>query len=242
MESFETFRDLAFKGILSDAFKSFPKRVEQVLEREGWQHFTDFMAAVERSGRVLLQFEGKPSEKMIEEHGLETAVKLMRNIVNTTTMNHLLSGAFFGAQGVEVDRNLTAEAMAPLGIESWYGFSMSVLNISLMEYAEMTQGGTPLDSAHPETLLFIGLKDSPATAEVMNKVMKAFGMSTVQHLTAAFSSFLAGELTIEDLDRSLGAPELLTEFVNRSPSNPHKGIVFSAVDNPMSLGYAGVHL
>jgi hypothetical protein len=154
-------------------------------------------------------------------------------------MTQLLSGAFFGIQEGDVDRSLAAAAMASLRIESWYAFSMHILTLSLAAYSEMTGGKTPLDTAQPDTLLFVGLMDSVPTAEIMNQVMKSFGMPTVQHLTAAFSAFLAGELTVEDLDRSIGDPALLTEIVNRCPSNPYKGIVFSTVDNPMSLGYAG---
>lgn len=239
---FEPFRDATFRVILSRAFKAFPKRVDEILARENWNHFTDFMAAVERSGRVLFQFEGKLSVKLIEIHGADAAIKTMYNIANTNAMNQLLSGAFFGIQEGEVDRRLSGEAMASLGIESWYNFSMHILNWALAAYSEMSGGKTPLDTAQPETLLFMGLTDSVPTPETMNKVMKAFGMPTVEHLTAAFSAFLPGELTVEDLDHSIGDPALLTELVNRCPSNPHKGIVFSAVDNPMSLGYAGASI
>lgn len=239
---FEIIRDAAFKNTLSRAFKAFPRKVDQILASENWNHFTDFMAAVERSGRVLFQFEGKWNEKAIKEHGHETALKLMYNVANTNAMNQLLSGAFFGEQAGEVDRGLAAEAMAQLGIESWYSFSMYILNWSLAAYSEIRGGKTPLDTAQPETLLFMGLTDIAPMAETMNKVMRAFGMPTVQHLTAAFSAFLAGELTVEDLDRSIGDPALLTDLVNRCPSNPHKGIVFSVVDNPMALGYAGASI
>jgi hypothetical protein len=238
--SFEPIRDAAFKNTLSRAFKAFPRKVDQILAAENWNHFTDFMAAVERSGRVLFQFgEAKWDQKVIEEHGHETALKLSYNIVNTKAMNQLLSGAFFGIQGGDVDRTLAAAAMASLRIESWYAFSMHILTLSLAAYSEMTGGETPLDTAQPDTLLFMSLTDMAPSAAVMNKVMKAFGMPTIQHLKAAFSAFLAGELTVENLDRSIGDPALLTEIVNRCPSNPYKGIVFSAVDNPMALGYAG---
>jgi hypothetical protein len=65
----------------------------------------------------------------------------------------------------------------------------------------------------------------------MHKLTQAFGLPTPAHLIALSSAFWSGDLTIEDLDISIGEPDLLTELVNRCPSNPYKGIVFSAVDN-----------
>lgn len=238
---FEIFRDLAFKGILSDAFKSFPKRVEQILERESWEHFTDFMAAVERSGKVLFQFEGKPSAKTIEKLGLDAALKQMWGIANTNAMHHLLSEAFFGNQEGDVDRGLSRKALFPMGITTWHTFSMAVLEQALLFYAVATGGETPEDTAQPVTLLFRRLTET-ATPEIMYQVIKAFGLSSEQHLAALSSAFWSGDLTVEDLDRSIGDPDLLTQLVNRSPSNPHKGIVFSAVESSPSMGYAEAFL
>lgn len=241
MTPFEPLRDAGFKSILSDAFKSFPKRVDEVLAREGWDHFTDFMGAVARSGKVLFQFEGQPSAKTIEKYGVDAAIDQMRGIANTNAMNQLLSGAFFGIQEGQVDRGLSREALFPMGITTWHTFSMAVLEKALLYYALATGGMTPMDTAKPESLLFYGLPQSQ-TPEVINKLVQAFGLPTTQHLIALSSAFWSGDLTIEDLDRSVGDPELLTELVNRAPSNPHKGIVFSSVDKPMSMGYAGAHL
>lgn len=225
---FEPFRDLAFKSILSDVFKAFPKKVDQILAREGWHHFVDFMGAVERSGRVIMQFEGPPRAEMLKKSG-DTALRIL-GIANTNAMNQLLSGAFFGIQEGNPDRNLSSEALFPIGVTTWHTFSMFVLEVALQAYAEATDGKTPMDAASPDSLLFFGLPNSQ-TPEVMHKLSLAFGLPTPAHLIALSSAFWSGDLTIEDLDISIGDPDLLTELVNRCPSNPHKGIVFSAVDN-----------
>ena len=224
---FEPFRDLAFKSILSDAFKAFPRKVEQILAQEKWRHFVDFMAAVERSGRVLLQFEGPPRAEMNKKSG-DTQLRIF-GIANTNAMNQLLSGAFFGIQEGNPDRNLSSKALFPLGVTTWHTFSMYVLEVALQAYAESTGGMTPMDAAKPDSLLFFGLPNSQ-TPEVMHKLSLAFGLPTPAHLIALSSAFWSGDLTIEDLDISIGEPDLLTELVNRCPSNPHKGIVFSAVE------------
>lgn len=225
---FEPYRDVAFKSILSNAFKAFPKKVEEILSREGWTHFTDFMAAVERSGRLLLRFEGPP--------GVESGRSALRilGVANTNAMNQLLSGAFFGIQNGNPDRNLSSAALFPLGVTTWHTFSMFVLEVALQAYAESTGGKTPMDVAKPDSLLFFGLPNSQ-TPEVINKLTKAFGLPTPAHLIALSSAFWSGDLTIEDLDYSVGNPELLTELVNRCPSNPHKGIVFADVENQSQL-------
>lgn len=228
---FSYFRDLAFKSILSTAFKAFPKKIEEVLAREGWQKFVDFMAAVERSGRVLMQFEGRPRAKTVEEHGADAAVQEMLSIANTDALNQLLSGAFFGEQNGEIDRSLARKALFDLGIPSWHSFSMAVMEIALQGYAEATEGKTPMDTANPDTLLFYGLPQTHSE-EVILKVTKAFGLPSPRHLIALSEVFWSGDLTMEDLDRAIGDPELLTEMVNRCPSNPFKGIVFSGMDNP----------
>lgn len=233
---FEPFRDIAFQSILSNAFKAFPKKVKEILSRERWTHFTDFMAAVERSGRLLLQFEGPPRVDMVKKSG-RSALQIL-GIANTNAMNQLLSGAFFGIQDGNPDRNLSSAALFPLGITTWHTFSMAVLEVALLAFSEKYKGATPVDLAKPDTLLFYGLAQTQ-TPEVIAKVAIAFGLPTPQHLIALSSAFWSGDLTMEDLDRSVGRPERLTELVNRCPSNPHKDIVFSDVDNPVSLGYAG---
>jgi len=231
---FEPFRDLAFKSILSDAFKAFPKKVDQILAREGWHHFVDFMGAVERSGRVLMQFEGPPRAEMLKKSG-DTALRIL-GIANTNAMNQLLSGAFFGVQEGNPDRNLSSKALFPIGVTTWHTFSMYVLEVALQAYAESTGGMTPMDAAKPDTLLFHGfaqetMQQAPNLEEKALKIAKAFGLPTPAHLIALSSAFWSGDLTLEDLDISIDDPGLLTEIVNRCPSNPYKGIVFSAVDN-----------
>lgn len=228
---FEYFRDLAYRNILSTAFKAFPKKVEEILARKGWHKFVDFMREVEHMGRVLMQFEGKPRVKTIEKHGLTAAVDQMLAIANTDAMNQLLSEAFYGMKNEEVDRGFSRAALFDLGITTWHTFSMAVLETALLGYAAATEGKTPMDVASSDTLLFYGLPQSHSE-EVMMKVSKVFGLPTPQHLIALSSSFWSGDLTMENLDRAAGNPEMLTEMVNRCPSNPHKGIVFSAVDNP----------
>jgi hypothetical protein len=235
---FEYFRDVAFKSILSSAFKFFPKTVEQILTNEGWQKFTDFMAAVERSGRVLLQFEGKPRAKTVKKYGQDAALSEMLGIANTDAMNQLLSGAFYGKQGGEVDRGLSRAALFNFGITTWHTLSLAVMETALLGYSEATGGKTPMDVASPDTLLFHGLRENPPE-EVMAKVSKVFGLPTRGHLIVLSEVVWSGDLTLEELDIAIGNPELLTEMVNRCPSNPRKGIVFSAIDNPPRSGYAG---
>lgn len=225
---FEPFRDVAFKAILSEAFKAFPKKVDEVLKREGWQHFVDFMAAVERSGRVLLQFEGPPKAEMLEKSGRDAL--LILGIANTNAMNQLLSGAFFGIQEGNPDRNLSSAALFDIGVTSWRTFSMIVLEEAVAGFFAISGGMTPKDLAQPDTLLFEALPQANNT-EIMVKLAKAFGLPTPQHLIALSSAFYSGDLTTEDLDISIGDPELLTQLVNRCPSNPYKGIVFSAVES-----------
>jgi hypothetical protein len=227
---FEPFRDIGFRSILSIAFKTFPNKVKEILGKEGWDHFTDFMAAVERRGRVLFQFEGKPSAKTLEDHGMEGVISRMWSTANNNAMFDLLSAAFFGMPEGEADRSLSRKALFDMGITSWHTFSMAVLEFALLGFAEKYQGATPMDVAKPDTLLFYGLPQTQ-TPEAMTKVAKAFGLPTPQHLIALSSAFWSGDLTMEDLDRSVGRPEMLTELVNRAPSNPHKDIVFADVEN-----------
>lgn len=234
---FEFFRDLAFHSILSAAFKFSQKTVKQILVNEGWQKYTDFMAAVERSGRVLLQFEGKPRAKTVKKYGQDAALSQMLDIANTDAMNLLLSGAFYGIQGGQVDRGLARAAIFNVGITTWHTFSMAVMDTALLEYSQATGGKTPMDVASPDTLLFHGLRENPPE-EVMAKVSKVFGLPTIVHLIVLSKVLWSGDLTMEELDLAIGNPELLTEMVNRCPSNPHKGIVFSAIDNPPRSGYA----
>jgi hypothetical protein len=171
---------------------------------------------------------------MIKEHGLDGAISQMLATANSNAMNQLLSGAFFGIQEGHVDRALSRKALFDMGITSWHTFSMAVLEGALLTFSQMTDGKTPMDLAKPDTLLFYGLPNSQTT-EVMNKLTQAFGLPTPAHLIALSSVFWSGDLTMEDLDVSIGDPELLTELVNRCPSNPHKGIVFSTVENRSSI-------
>lgn len=53
-----------------------------------------------------------------------------------------------------------------------------------------------------------------------------FWITDQQHYEALYYPIRAGEITLKDLDRVLGDPEAITKLVNKSPSNPHKGIVF----------------
>lgn len=235
---FEYFRDLGFKSILSTAFKAFPKKVEEILARRDWRKFVDFMAAVEEQGRVLLQLEGKPRVKTIEKHGPDAAFIQMLSIANTDAMNQLLSDAFYGVQEQETDRGFARAALFDLGITTWHTFSMAVMETALLGYSQATGGKTPMDVASPDTLLFHGLRVDPPEG-VINKVSKVFGCTSIGHLIVLSEVFWSGDLTMEELDLTIGNPELLTQMVNRCPSNPHKGIVFSSIDNPPRSGYAG---
>jgi hypothetical protein len=233
MPSLEDLRTVVFKAILSKAFDVSLARVEHLLREEGWNSFTDFMAAVERSGRVLFQFKESKKIPEMPEEKREAAVEAAYAKANTDAMNHLLSSTFFGPQSGHPDPALAIEALEPFEIDSWKKLSMTLLQLAAEVYAEST-GKILLEISEPETLMLYGLEVAP-DANIMNTVMKAFGMPTLDHLKAVYSGIKAGDLTPEDMNRAIGHPELLTELVNRSPANPYKGIRFSPVDNPMGL-------
>lgn len=245
MTGLEGLRDIAFKAILSKAFSAFPSHVQEILDREGWKTFGDFMGAVEHSGKVLFQFEGKPKAKTIQEKGLDAAVRETYTKANTDAMNQLLSGAFFGIQEGGVDRELSAEALSRLDIGTWRDFSMATLDFAVELYREETGGMTPLDFAHEMSVLFHQLPFNNSE-EIILKIVKAFGLPAPGHLIALSEAYWSGDLTIEDLDHAVGKPELLTELVRRSPSNQYKDVRFSAVeisriDPSPEMGYSGAY-
>ncbi len=223
---FEPLRTRAWKGILIKAFEVLPKRLEEILDPEGWKDFTDFMAAVGRAGRVLRQFQ-KPSMKTIQEKGVEAEIQKLRAESNTEAMLQLLSGAFFGVQEGEPDPKLALEALARLEIRTWYELAHAVLEVALALYADQTGGRTPLDTAKLPTLLFYNMKVDAPPHQVI-EVTKAFGLASTRHFRALLETFYAAEVTVEDLDRSVGDYALLSDLVDRAPSNPEPGIVFRA--------------
>jgi hypothetical protein len=229
MGNLSVLRDAVFKVILQKAFKAFPRRVEEILEREGWSTFADFMGAVARSGKVLFQFEGKPKAKTLEEKGPKAALEEAYAKANTDAMHQLLSGAFFGIQEGDVDRELSVKALRPLGIGTWRDMSMATLETAVELYRDTAGGKSPLDTAKEESRLFHELPQNQ-TVENIVRLTEAFGLPTPGHLIALSEAYWSGELTLEDLDLAVGNPELLTELVQRSPSNVDKDIVFSAVD------------
>lgn len=222
--SFEPLRTQAWKGLLIKAFSVLPKRLDEILSPEGWKDFTDFMAAVGRSGRIILQF-GRPSMKTIQERGVEAEIQKMRAESNTEAMLRLLSGAFFGIQEGEPDPRLALEALSRVGIRNWNEFAHAVLGVALAVYAERTGGRTPLDTAKMPTLLFYDMHADAPPDQVI-EVTQAFGLASTRHFTALLATFYAAEVTVQDLDQSVGDYALLTDLVNRAPSNPEPGIVF----------------
>jgi len=227
---FEPYRDFSFKFLLQHAFQALPARIGQVLAREGWNHFTDFMAAVERSGRVLAQFQGKPKAKLIQERGLDVAMKEMYDLANNDAMNKLLSGAFFGEQGGDPDPGLSVEALARVGVNTWGDIAKMVF-VASQEGMYVQTGKDLFDYASADTLLLLGFMEvKHQSPEVVLKLARIFGLASPRHLIALTHAVASAELTPEDLDRSMEDFERLTELVNRCPSNPHKGIVFSKVE------------
>lgn len=79
-----------------------------------------------------------------------------------------------------------------------------------------------------EAVAFDLFPDSPA-------VIADFFITDQEHYEALYYPIRAGEITLEDLDRVLGVPKAITEIVNKSESNPHKGIVFG-FGGPEGLG------
>ncbi len=232
---FEPYRDFSFKFLLQHAFQALPARINEILERERWKRFTDFMAAVERSGRLLAQYEGKPKAKIIQERGLDAAMKEMYDLANTEAMNQLLSGAFFGEQGGSPDLQLSVEALARVGVGVW-GDIPKMVFVASQEGMYVQTGKDVFDFASADTLLFLGfISQKDQTPEVVLKLTKTFGLSSPRHLIALTYACASAELTPEDLDRSQGDFPKLTELVNRCPSNPYKGIVFSEVENPRPI-------
>lgn len=236
--AFDSLRTAAFRGLLVKSFKVFPRKLDQILEAERWPTFVEFMAAVGRMGRVLLTFS-RPSAKTIQERGAEVAVHEKMPEANTDAMLKLLAAAFVNKPGEEPDTDAVLEAFAPYRIATWHDFAMAVHEIALAMHADRTGGGSPLDSAKPQTLIFYAgalHKTANLTPEYIVGMVDAFGLTTPRHFEALLSAFYSGELTLEDLDRSVGNPALLTEIVNRTPSNPHKGIVFGEPASPFPPG------
>lgn len=232
--AFDSLRTAAFRGLLVKAFKVFPSRLDQILKAERWPTFVEFMAAVARMGRVLLTFS-RPSAKTIQERGAEVAVHEKMPEANTEAMLKLLAAAFVNKPGEEPDTDAVLEAFAPYQIATWYNFAMAVMDIALQMHADRAGGGSPLDSAKPQTQMFYNMR-ADAPPEYVVRMVDAFGLTTDRHFEALLSAFYGGELTLEDLDRSVNNPALLTEIVNRTPSNPHKGIVFGEPASPFPPG------
>lgn len=230
-------RTVAFVSVLTQAFSSFPKRTLDILREEGWSRFTDFMGAVARSGKVLFQFGDKPTKKAIEEKGVDTAIKEAYEEANTNAMNELFSGSFFGTREGRADRSLSAKALKKyFGVDTWNDFSTLIQAIATEIYKEENEGKMPFDLAKPETKLFFGLGANNSN-EVIIELIKAFGLPTTDHLNALLDTTMAGDVTPEDLDRSIGNPEYLTEVIRRAPSNIRKHLVFRPVEGPITLGY-----
>src|SRR5262249_52519602 len=67
----------------------------------------------------------------------------------------------------------------------------------------------------------IALDVQPTPASSMD-----FGIKTQEHYEAIYYPARNDEITFAQLDAAYGNGPKLTELVNASPSNPHKGIVF----------------
>lgn len=93
------------------------------------------------------------------------------------------------------------------------------------------KGPRPVALRLQEAVMLDVFPDSPAT-------IADFWITDQKHYEALYYPIRAGEITAEDLDRVLGDPAKITKLVNKSPSNPHKGIVFGkgsglgAIDDP----------
>lgn len=232
--AFDSLRTAAFRGLLVKAFKVFPRKLDQILKAERWPTFVEFMAAVERTGRVLLTFS-RPSAKTLQERGAEVAIHEKMPEANTEAMLKLLAAAFVNKPGEEPDTDAVLEAFAQYLIATWHDFAMAVMEIALAMHADRTGGASPLDSAKPQTQMFYNMR-ADAPPEYVVSMVDAFGLTTPRHFEAVLSAFYGGELTLEDLDRSVNNPALLTEIVNRAPSNPYKGIVFGEPASPLPPG------
>lgn len=234
---FEPYRDFSFKFLLQHAFQALPARVEEIFKREQWIHFTDFMAAIERSGRILAQFEGKPRAALIQERGLDAAMKEMYDLANTAAMHKLLSGAFFGEQEGDPDPQLSIDALSRVGVATWADIAQMVF-LASQEGMYVRTGKDIFDFSTADTLLLIGfMAVKHQSPEVVLKLTKTFGLASPRHLIAITFAVASAELTPEDLDRGQGNFPLLTELVNRCPGNPHKGIVFSEVEFDRPVQY-----
>jgi ribosomal protein S18 acetylase RimI-like enzyme len=234
--SFEPLRTAAFKSILMRAFKSFPARVEEILKRHRWTSFIDFMVEVEDHGRVLLAYQ-KPLMKTIQERGIEAAIAESLGNANTESMLDLLAVSFLG----EPDMEAVRAALEELEIRSWGDLAHAVFEIALQLFGTRTRGMSPLEFAKTPTLLFYRMRVHSPPHAVM-QVAEAFSLATPRHFEALRAAFNAAEITIEDLDRAIGKPEEMTAVVNRSPSNPEKGIVFAppALGAPPSMGSSDI--
>lgn len=231
--TFDGMRTTGFRGILVKAFKLFPRRLDEILQAEGWHTFTDFMAAVNRMGRVLSKFH-RPKMRVIEQKGMPAAIEDARKAANTDAMLRLLAAAFVNKPGEEPDTQAVLEAFAPYGISTWYDLAMAVQEIALALYRR--DHGEPYDQAKVPTSLFFRMNISEPDPSSITRIAEAFGLVTPEHFEALLHAFYGGEVTLEDLDRSVGNPEILTEIMSRAPSNPHKGLVFGTPKSTLPPG------
>jgi GNAT superfamily N-acetyltransferase len=207
------------------AFKVFPARVVEVMKAHGWFSFVDFMGDIARRVRMTLPDAARTDIKVLQK-------------ANTEAMRAILAEAFaFG--DVKSVRRALKEVYE---IDLWHHFAQTVLEIALALFSEYTRGKSPLDFAKRPTLLFYHLRPN-SPLEVLEEIVEAFGLATPRHLEAITNTFYAGELTIEDLDRAVEAPDVLTERVNRLPSNPYPVIIFGfpqkGIDENTNSGNGG---
>lgn len=205
MPAFEEHRTAAFKAIFLKTFKVMPRRLEEVLATAGWKSFVDFMADVARFGAEIQAERRVP----LGQANTEGMLEMLREV--------------FGVSEIEAVRNLRE-----LEADSWTDMTKAVLALAVEIYAADHRGRTPLDDAKEATRKFFTM-DTENPAQVL-EVIKAFGFPSPRHFEAVLHSAFSGELTPEDLDLALEHPEILGELVNRSPSNPHKGIDFSGAE------------
>lgn len=197
----ERLRTRALHEILAQAFKTDEREVRRRFFEAGLPTFSVFMAFVERDGVRLMRRR-----------------KLPLGEANARATSGILAEAF---------GTTPAAAEAALGGD-WRTLSNAVL-IRAEELHEEIHGERAADLVRPTAMRLLEhialdlYPDSPA-------VLADFWITDQAHWEALYYSIQAGDISIEDLDRILGDPEAITEAVNLSPSNPHKGIVFGEGD------------
>jgi hypothetical protein len=202
-------RTRAMQALLARMFKVDERTVWRRLMDHGIPTFDALMERVERNGARLAQ------KISLEEANARALVKAL-------------------AEAMGGKEYLVAKALYEQDARDWHDFSNATL-LAAEQIYEAEEGVRPMEAVRPAAarlVEYVAMDLQPDSPEVLT----AFWIIDQPHWEALYYPVEAGDITVTDLDRILGNPKAITEAVNRSPSNPHKGIVFGAAPPPPPFG------